>query len=444
MMRESNRGPKKPGNKNPATPKGLQGSQEAAKGSVIAILCALMILLAVVVFVIINRQPPTPPPVTVTVTVATFPDGADIYQQGKYIGKTAWQLRNLQVGIPVTFSLRKSGYHDSTVTLTAPPRDSTYHYVLKPRKITTVTITLKSTPSGARIYRERQYVDRTEYQFPNLQPGQEFKLTLAKQGYHDTTFTLIVPQRDSVLHCQLRRDSSSLFGAVRIQTRPPGATVILNGDSVGVTPYSGDHPTGRYELTLTKIGFKDWSANFNLTAAGYEIDQKLPCRQGRLSVTIGPTEFTIWVGRHKYVNSLPDSVMCVGSHTIPIRDSRNKLLWQETIEIRENETTKLHINFEDTAYVFVSARYGNEPVDAFVIVDGDTVRDKGEAQKTPLRLPVRVGWRELKLYHKNYEFEVLQFNAPRKGDEIEKSLQARRVKHDTLSTKKSASGSHQN
>lgn len=419
-----------------------QAKQPGSKDGVITAVIFSFIFIALVFFVVSNL-PTSQSSKTPTVTITTDPDSADIYTGTIHEGKTKWQSQDHQIGQQFTFTLKKSGYLDSTVTLTVPSKDSTYHYVLTPREITTVTITLKSTPSGARIYQRRQYVGTTEHQFSNLQPGREFKFTLVKQGYHDTTLTLVVPQRDSVFHCQLRRDPASLFGAVRIQTRPPGATVILNGDSVGVTPYSGDHSTGSYELTLARRGFKDWNTRFILTAAGHKIDQKLQCREGKLSVTIGPAEFTIWVGSRKYVNSLPDSVMCVGRHTIPIRHSKYGL-WQEVVEIKENETKKLHINFEDTAYVFVSARHGDKPVDAYVIVDGDTIRDKGEAQKTPLRLPVRVGWRELKLYHKEYEFEVLQFNASQKGDEIEKSLHARPVKNDTLSPRRSGTGSIQN
>ncbi|MCK6559972.1 PEGA domain-containing protein [candidate division KSB1 bacterium] len=450
MMKEPTRKSPKAGHKDPATPNIPLRNKEKSRESNIWIAVALVILLAMTIFSSQNSNCKQP---SIDIMIATTPDGVDIYRDKIYIGTTNYSLQ-LKIGREYSYILRKRGYDDLPITIKAE-RDTSYHYTLIP---SFTTIYVQSTPSGASIYGGANYsslIGHTTHSIPNRQPGDTLKFKLTKSGYYDQMISIVVSQEKSNFHYNLQPilpsaarpstpTSTSSLASICVVSFPAGASVFLNGDLAGRTPYNATHPAGKYELTLKKNGFKDWYQDFTLGMAGQNINATLQCRTGRLSVTIGPAEFTLWVGSRKYVNSLPDSVMCVGSHTIPIRDSRNVLLWQEAVEINENETTKLHINFKDTAYVFVSARYGNQPVDAYVIVDGDTIKNKEEALKTPLRVPVRVGWRELKLYHKDYEFEVTQFNASQKGVEIEKSLQARPVKNDTLSTKSSGNRGFQN
>lgn len=63
---------------------------------------------------------------------------------------------------------------------------------------------------------------------------------------------------------------------VTVQTQPPGATVVIDGEPVGVAPWTGELAPGEHSLALTLKGRKDVERTF-LLPAGHAIDvaQKL-------------------------------------------------------------------------------------------------------------------------------------------------------------------------
>lgn len=68
---------------------------------------------------------------------------------------------------------------------------------------------------------------------------------------------------------------------VTVQTQPPGATVVIDGEPVGVAPWTGELAPGEHSLALTLKGKKDVERTFLLPAAhAIDVSQKLEAAPG--------------------------------------------------------------------------------------------------------------------------------------------------------------------
>lgn len=139
----------------------------------------------------------------------------------------------------------------------------------------TGTLRVNSIPSGASIYLDGIAKGVTPKTISGLTPG-VYALVLEKEGYapYEKNVT-ISAGRPTLVTVTL----PPLYGSLRIQSSPSGATVLLNGVSEGVTPLIvGDLLPGEYRVTLAKTGYQTVNRTATVTAG----------REQLLFVTLSP------------------------------------------------------------------------------------------------------------------------------------------------------------
>jgi len=99
---------------------------------------------------------------------------------------------------------------------------------------------------------------------------------------------LVSPERGKVL--RLKIDLESVSGQFKIETRPAGARIHINGDFAGVSPLLLSKPGGAYELKVSYGDYRSISEHVELTNSDSFIkrDYRLMQKDARLDVRLSP------------------------------------------------------------------------------------------------------------------------------------------------------------
>jgi hypothetical protein len=112
------------------------------------------------------------------IEIVSDPDGADIFMDGKIVGKTPLTMTDVSAKSH-TFKIKKRGYRTYTETITIEPDQfANINTTLKREWILSIT----SEPSGAEVFLNNKKVGTTpfKYAFPD---ELELKIELRKKGY---------------------------------------------------------------------------------------------------------------------------------------------------------------------------------------------------------------------------------------------------------------------
>jgi len=117
------------------------------------------------------------------------------------------------------------------------------------------TLQIHSLTRDAQIHVDGQRAGETPMMHPlALAPGQH-TLRVSKPGHADYIDTFTV--RSGKL-TELNIDLIAMSSALRVDARPAGAEVIIDGKVVGVAPWSGDVEPGRRMVVIRAPGHDPW------------------------------------------------------------------------------------------------------------------------------------------------------------------------------------------
>lgn len=228
----------------------------------------------------------TPPPAAEGETLPVFlevdsePVMGKVFYRGKELGTTPFKI-NLQVpaGKPqelgAEFYLEKLGEKVAAKeTFEVKSQDEVVKVHFKPQL---GALHIKALPKDGQLYLEGKFEGEqgpakaiqvkditfdeplylpfgsyvAEIKVPEPLPGSETTHPVARYrrefAFNDQTAEFTIDAPDEVL---------KKFPA-KIGTEPAGAEILVDGQKVGDTPFEGDLPMGRHQLTLKKEGFND-------------------------------------------------------------------------------------------------------------------------------------------------------------------------------------------
>lgn len=202
---------------------------------------------------------------------------------------------------------------------------------------------------------------------------------------------------------------------IEIISDPPDANIQLEGSGrhnqykrIGKTPFIDSLQAGNYEITIKKKCYQERKEIIHLRpGATKKLSATLDRLPNILSVTVTPTA-EIRIGNEGYFTSpRPDIVMPGGWQEVKVKHPVHGL-WEDSVYIKECDTTRLHIDFDTKAYVTVTS----DPPNATIMADGEVVRDAwGSAMTTNnAKVPIRIGWHKMDLFLPGYTFEPKTFN----------------------------------
>ena len=241
----------------------------------------------------IPKPTPTPtptPPTTGAISVQSSPSGATIglesEEDGPFVGPTITTphtFTDLEPGM-YTITLSLDGYYNWKTDVKVVAGNTAYVYKTLTPVPTTGTITVFSSPSGADIYLDNNYVGRTIYTITGVLPGYH-TVKLCLGGYRDWSTTVLVTVGETrTVPATLTPIPAT--GAISVISEPPGANIGLDGVAINaLTPYTINNlASGTHTLVLALKGYLDWSANVQVVPGKTaEVDAPLiprPIRAG--------------------------------------------------------------------------------------------------------------------------------------------------------------------
>lgn len=139
---------------------------------------------------------------------------------------------------------------------------------------TAQALMMNYSPATAQIYIDDTLRTARNGAYSEVFPVGEHKYRVCREHYVEETGTFdIVPEHPTVLNVQL----PAAYGFIQVKTDIPAASLAINGDNKGVTPYQTDTiPTGQYIVKVEKRNYYPIQDTIQLLPAKTEIlDYKL-------------------------------------------------------------------------------------------------------------------------------------------------------------------------
>jgi formylglycine-generating enzyme required for sulfatase activity len=183
-----------------------------------------------------------------TLSLTSSPVGADLYVEGKHVGKTPQSYQVLQ-GVR-QIQLRKEGYKtwNKEIAVTA---GTPINMGAVPLAKADGSVIIKSAPPGATVSIGDNFYGKTPVEV-NLPPTVKHTVSLMKEGYKDITQNIAVESaKVSSLSLTLEPEMSS----VNIITVPKDAKMLIDGRFEGSANRNISLPTHPHEFTIFREGF---------------------------------------------------------------------------------------------------------------------------------------------------------------------------------------------
>ncbi len=184
-----------------------------------------------------------------------------------------------------------------------------------------------------------------------------------------------------------------------IQSEPPGAEVLLDGQSVGQTPLTMQDPEpGDRALVIRKRGFLDYSGSITVEEGqNATVNETLTALTATLQITVRPFG-DIYVDEMLKAQRTGDPFSEeVGAGIYRVRVMHPQYgVWERQVMINESGTQALLFNFEQEFEVRVTS----EPDRAEILVDG-----RPAGKRTPGIVRVRAGRRTISVRRRGYVLE---------------------------------------
>ncbi len=236
--------------------------------------------------------------------ISSDPSDADVYINGKYLGRTPFDTDNLLAG-EYRVKMVKSGYWNWEETVTIREEVKSRLDIKLAPKLSEVaamegegmevqqvevqpyqatgSLTITSEPSQSAVFLEGSYKGETPINLKNLQIGRTYHLRISKMGYKDWEADVSVKREQTeVINVKLLSggyEQQSNIGvysvesgvsqvilapksvrSLTVKSNPSGAAVYVDGVYMGSTPLAmtGFIAGNYYTIKLIRNGYENW------------------------------------------------------------------------------------------------------------------------------------------------------------------------------------------
>jgi len=224
-----------------------------------------------------------------TLQLKTNPDGAVVSVFGKELCTTPWTSK-VPAGTYV-FRFDKPNFKPYWEKVSLQPSSTkTVEIQLKP---VCASIMITSVPSGIKVEYEGAAIGETPVTLKDVPAGQHSAI-LKRAGYVQKSIEWTIEDARPQL---FKIEMSSNVGTLRIDSKPSGANLSIDGEPRGVTPFNDRIEQGQHKIRMEKEGFAIFeqlaTVNRDKTANVTATMQVLP---GTLKVSSTPTGATVFLG----------------------------------------------------------------------------------------------------------------------------------------------------
>jgi serine/threonine protein kinase/formylglycine-generating enzyme required for sulfatase activity len=277
-------------------------------------------------------ESPKPAPKLAAIAIDSIPSQATVLIDGQEKGVTPLRLNGLQPG-RYLIELKKDAYETWQQTVDLKADESLPLTATLAPKLATLQI--ESVPSEAKVFINGQEKGVTPYQLSGVEAGQ-YLVELKKDAYETWKQTVdLKPDEALPLTATLERKLASL----KIDSVPPGAVVLINGQEKGVTPYqASDLQVGDYRVELKKDSYATWKQTVQLKAGEtLPIVATLEQAFSSLKIESDPSEAAVFIdGQEKGVTPYLTGNIPIGEHLIEIKKPSFQD-WKKTVQFKGEE-----------------------------------------------------------------------------------------------------------
>ena len=278
--------------------------------------------------------------VQVPLSITTEPLGASIYVDGDYVGISP--VRGIAIAEGrrrISVQVRDYAPFDTVMTLEGDA--ASLKLVLRDVHLVALPTESREAPPETPVV----LADADQPIAPELQP------VSAAQPPPSSVATETEPGTPAqTAPVESEEAPLARVGELQINSEPPGATVVMAGEEVGVTPLLlAEVEIGTQQITLRREGYKDFTTTVEVTATQrHDINGRLEQRLGMVRILAKPwgdiyidgdlhqQEAGVW-----YTAELPP-----GFHNV--RVVHPKLgRWEQVVEVLADEALPLTIDFND-------------------------------------------------------------------------------------------------
>ncbi len=197
---------------------------------------------------------------TGSISVSSYPSGANVYLDGTYKGTTPLTIPDLSIGSYV-IKITKSGYNDIFKKATVSSGETAT--ISASLNTLTGSIYANSEPKGAKIYLDENYKGQTPQTILNVPIG-EHTLKFSKNGYEEISRTITVASDQTTTFSESLTGET---GSISVSSNPSGAKVYVDGSYKGLTPKTiSDVPVGKHVIVLSKSGYETASSEITVSS----------------------------------------------------------------------------------------------------------------------------------------------------------------------------------
>ena len=262
-------------------------------------------------------------------------------------------------------------------------------------------LSVDSQPRGASVILSGARVGDTPYQIKNLAPGR-YPVSVSLEGYETYSGTVVIRPGQVTSLSESLQALVLAVGQLSIKSNPAGATVLMDGEVVGTTPYENEEtPAGAHEIVLRKKGYKDLAKSVNIVAEQLgQINEKLVLLIGKLNVLVKPygNIYVDGVPQQLEANFLVSLDFPVGPHKLKV-EHPSFGTYEKMVEIEEAQTTDIRIDFNRQFKLTVTSfdATGASRIWGNIYVDGKPID-----ANTPQELTLRMGLHKIEVRREGY------------------------------------------
>jgi hypothetical protein len=197
----------------------------------------------------------------------------------------------------------------------------------------------------------------------------------------------------------------SIYATIKVESKPPGAAVVIDGIHKGQTPCSVDDVlVGNHTLKLVKDGYKQYQDEIKLTQTGtFPISIQLEEQLAVLDVFSTPAEARVNLNdEFKGKTPLQIPGLRDGKYTVTIeKPSYEKVV--KTVEIKKTQDAKLDVTLEKATGLLA---LNILPFGSGVVIDSE---QKGVSAEGPFNVELSPGSYKVevtKAGHRSQSFKV--------------------------------------
>ena len=287
---------------------------------------------------------------TGNIQVVSTPTGAMVTLDRSRSATTPYTFYNIPVGSHEV-SVYMSGYQTFYTSVSVNEGQTAYTNAILQPIVTTGSLSVSSSPSGAAVYVDGIYQGVTSTLIGNLVPGSH-SVRLTKAGYQDWTGTVSISAgATAYLNPTLVQNPQPQYATVSISSNPAGASVYGDGVYVGQTRagsplvFTSVKP-GTHTLLLTKSGYQDYQTTQSVAAGqDYVVSVTLNPVQnpttGGISVISAPSQAEVYLNNaFKGLTPITLDSLTPGSYTVLIKLSGYQD-WQATQQVTAGQTAQV-------------------------------------------------------------------------------------------------------